>query len=129
MSSLHEVIFAKNQFSSMSISTHPEFNLPAPGVTDPQYPSYLDATNIVNAIVAGTDSDPTNGALYYANLAESTSGWFFRNIVEDTANHPLPATIGHRVFLPVNRGSTHDESQRTLRKCEAIALCFVVGRS
>jgi len=97
-STLHDVIYAKNQFSSMSISTDPEYNLPAPDVTDPQYPSYLDATNIVNAIVAGTVADPTNGALYYANLKESTSGWFFRNIVEDPAKHPLLATIGHQVF-------------------------------
>jgi len=97
-SGLHEVIYAKNQFSSMSISTDPEFNLPAPGPTDPEYPSYLDATNIVNAIVAGADNDPTNGALYYANLKESTSGWFFRHIAEDSANHPLRATIGHQAF-------------------------------
>jgi spore germination cell wall hydrolase CwlJ-like protein len=97
-SSLHDVIYGKNQFSSMSISTDPEFNLPAPGAADPQYPSYLAATNIVNAIVAGTDSDPTNGALYYANLAESTSGWFFRHVAGDPVNHPLRATVGHQVF-------------------------------
>ena len=83
----------------MSISTDPEYNLAAPSVTDPQYPSYLDATNIVNAIAAWTDSDLTNGALYYANLKESTSGWFFRHIVNDPANHPLRATLGHQVFL------------------------------
>ena len=95
---LHDVIYGKNQFSSMSISTDPEYNLVAPGVTDPQYPSYSDATNIVNAIVAGTDSDPTNGALYYANLKESTSGWFFNHIVNDPDNHPLRATVGQQRF-------------------------------
>jgi hypothetical protein len=52
----------------MSISTDPECHLAVPGVSDHEYASFLDATNIVNAIVAGTDSDPTNGALYYANL-------------------------------------------------------------
>jgi spore germination cell wall hydrolase CwlJ-like protein len=52
----------------------------------------------VNAIVAGTNRDPTNGALYYANLEQSTSGWFFRHIVEDPLNHPVCATIGHQVF-------------------------------
>ncbi len=97
-SSLHDVIYGKNQFSSMSISTDPEYNLAAPSVTDRQYPSYLAATDIVNAIVAGTHSDPTNGALYYANLTESTSGWFFRHIVDDPVNHPLRATVGHQVF-------------------------------
>jgi len=50
-STLHEVIYGKNQFSSMSISTDPEYNLAPPSVTDHQYPSYLAATNIVNAIV------------------------------------------------------------------------------
>jgi N-acetylmuramoyl-L-alanine amidase len=95
---LHEVIYGKNQFSSMSISTDPEYNLGAPQVTDREYPSYQAATNIVNAIAAGTDSDPTNGALYYANLAESTSGWFFRHVVNDPVNHPLRATVGHQVF-------------------------------
>ena len=97
-STLHEVIYGKNQFSSMSISTDPEYNLGAPQVTDPEYPSYQAATNIVNTIAAGTDSDPTNGALYYANLAESTSGWFFRHVVNDPVNHPLRATVGHQVF-------------------------------
>ena len=95
---LHDVIYGKNQFSSMSISTDPQYNLPTPSVTDPEYPSYLDAANIVNAIVAGTNRDPTNGALYYANLEQSTSGWFFRHIVEDPLNHPVRATIGHQVF-------------------------------
>ena len=97
-STLHEVSYGKNQFSSMSISTDPEYNLAAPSVTDRDYASYLAATNIVNAVAAGTDSDPTNGALYYANLKESTSGWFFRHIVNDPVNHPLRATVGHQVL-------------------------------
>ena len=97
-SPLHDVIYGKNQFSSMSISTDPEYNLSAPTVPGPEYTSYLAATNIINAIVAGTESDPTNGALYYANLKESTSGWFFRNIVNDPLHHPLRANIGHQVF-------------------------------
>jgi spore germination cell wall hydrolase CwlJ-like protein len=97
-SSLHDVIYGKNQFSSMSISTDPEYNLSAPVVAGPEYASYLTATDIINAVVAGTDSDPTHGALYYANLKESTSGWFFRHIVNDPLNHPLRANIGHQVF-------------------------------
>jgi spore germination cell wall hydrolase CwlJ-like protein len=95
---LHDVIYGKNQFSSMSISTDPEYNLAAPDPTDPQYPSYRTATNIVNGIAAGTESDPTAGALYYANLAECTSGWFFHHIVSDPTNHPLRATLGHQAF-------------------------------
>jgi spore germination cell wall hydrolase CwlJ-like protein len=92
---LPNVIHGKNQFSSMSTRTDPECHLAVPGVSDHEYASFLDATNIVNAIVAGTDSDPTNGALYYANLKKSTSGWLFRRIVNDPVNHPLRATLGH----------------------------------
>jgi hypothetical protein len=67
-------------------------------VTDLEYPSFMEATDIVNSIVAGTDNDPTNGAHCYANLTESTSRWFFCHIVNDPLNHPLLATIGHQVF-------------------------------
>jgi spore germination cell wall hydrolase CwlJ-like protein len=61
----------------------------------------------VNAIVAGTKSDPTNGSLYYANLKKSTSGWFFRHIVNDPKNHPLRATVEHPNPTP-ERGWTID---------------------
>ena len=105
----------------MSISTDPEYNLAAPSVTDPQYPSYLDATNIVNAIAAGTDSDLTNGALYYANLKESTSGWFFRHIVNDPANHPLRATLGHQVCSTPKWLCTSENHSNSL-------LCFGIGK-
>jgi len=69
-----------------------------PGADHPEYASYVEAAKIVNAIVAGTSTDPTNGALYYANLKESTSGWFFRNIANDPENHPVRVTVGHQVF-------------------------------
>lgn len=95
---LHDVIYGKNQFSSMSICTDPEYNLAAPTAFDREYPSYAAAMSIVNAIAAGTASDPTNGALYYANLQECTSGWFFNHIVNDPLNHPLRATVGHQAF-------------------------------
>jgi spore germination cell wall hydrolase CwlJ-like protein len=95
---LHDVICGKNQFSSMSISTDPEYNLAPLDPNDPEYGSYLEASNIVSGIVSGTLSDPTGGALYYANLRESTSGWFFQHIVNDPENHPLRATIGQQAF-------------------------------
>jgi len=63
---LHEVIYGKNQFSSMSICTDPEYNLGAPSVTDREYASYTVVTSIVKAVAERTDSDPTNGALYCA---------------------------------------------------------------
>jgi hypothetical protein len=51
---LHEVIYGKNQFSSMSISTDPEYKLAAPSVTDREYASDVTAKDIVNAVAAGT---------------------------------------------------------------------------
>ena len=79
----------------MSICTDPEYNLGAPSVTDREY---AFSTNIVKAVAERTDSDPTNGALYCANLKESTSGWFVRHIVNDPVNHPKRAPVGHQVF-------------------------------
>jgi len=70
---LHEVIYGKNQFSSMSMCTDPEYNLGAPSVTDREYASYVAATNIVKAVAERTDSDPTNGALYCAK----PDSWYF----------------------------------------------------
>jgi len=95
---LHEVIYGKNQFSSMSICTDSDCNLGAPSVTDCEYASYVPATTFVKGVAERTDSDPTNGALYCANLKESTSGWFVRHIVNDPVNHPKRATVGHQVF-------------------------------
>jgi hypothetical protein len=95
---LHEVIYGKTQFSSMSICTDREYNLGAPSVTDREYASYVAATNIVKAVAERTDSHPTNGALYCANLKESTSGWFVRHIVNDPVNHPKRATVEHQVL-------------------------------
>lgn len=47
---LHEVIYGKNQFSSMSICADREYNLGAPSLTDREYASYVAATNIVKAV-------------------------------------------------------------------------------
>jgi|SRR6516164_1427240 hypothetical protein len=51
---LHQVIYGKNQFSSMSISTDPEYKRAAPSVTDREHASYVAAKDIVNAVAAGT---------------------------------------------------------------------------
>jgi spore germination cell wall hydrolase CwlJ-like protein len=95
---LHEVIYRKNQFSSMSICTDFEYNLGAPSVTDRVYASYVAATKIVKAVAERTDSDPTNGVPYYADLKESRGGWFVRRRCERSVNHPKRATVGHQVF-------------------------------
>lgn len=97
-SPLHNVIYQRNQFSSMSISTDPEYNLqPQPG--DAQYAYCLE---MCPEVLTGESPDNTNGALYYANLSEVTSGWF-RDVIagsdgKGTVDHPLVATVGKQSF-------------------------------
>lgn len=91
---VHEAVYAKNQFTSMSVPSDPEFNL-EPKPDDPQY---RFCTSICKPILDEQMSDVTNGALYYCNPKEATSGWFAEHIVADTKNHPQVATIGHQLF-------------------------------
>ena len=92
---LHDVIYGKNQFSSMSIPSDPEFNLqPAPGDQ-----LFSGCMALALGILQGEDTDCTNGALWYGNLKTATSGWFFRTIVNDPTNHPVLATIGKQTFF------------------------------
>lgn len=95
---VHAAVYAKNQFTSMSVPSDPEFSL-MPHPNDPQY-AYADT--LCSTLLANVDdsatTDPTHGALYYANLAECTSGWFAEHVVADTVNHPLLATIGKQNF-------------------------------
>jgi len=93
-SSIHAVIFGKNQFTSMSVPTDPEFNLEPESGDE----AYADAVSIARAVLNGTDEDLTNGAHFYCNLKTATSGWFAKNIVADTANHPLLAAVGTQEF-------------------------------
>ena len=89
---LHDVIFQKNAFSSMTVPTDKEFNLqPTPG--DPQF-----AFCMLTARMAQTDPDPTLGAKYYANLAHVTSGWFMNHILNNPTEHPQTAVIGKQTF-------------------------------
>lgn len=91
---LHDVIYGKNQFTSMSVPTDSQFNLsPPPG--DSLFTMLL---TIANQVLSGDFQDNTNGAHYYANLKTATSGWFFNHIVKDTVNHPQTAIIGHHTF-------------------------------
>ena len=92
---LHDVIYGKNQFTSMSVSSDSEFNLvPKFGDT-----TYAACENLAQLILSGNDTDLTGGAHYYANLKNTTSGWFFNHIVNDKVNHPTTAVIGHHTFF------------------------------
>ena len=90
---VHDVIMGRNQFTSMSVPSDPEFSIhPPPG--DAIYAACLaDAPNIL----AGTNDDPTHGALWYANEATATSGWYFDNII-NSGNHPVTLKYGRHTF-------------------------------
>ena len=79
----------------MSVPSDPEFNL-EPLENDNLF---LFAINMSGQILSGKAVDITNGAHYYANLVNTTSGWFFRVIVSDTVNHKITAKIGHHTFF------------------------------
>lgn len=93
--SVHAAVYAKNQFTSMSVPSDPQFNL-SPCVGDSEY-SFCLAT--VFDVLSGEDVDPTNGALYYANLPEVTSGWFVDNILNQPIQHPQLAVIRELTFF------------------------------
>lgn len=95
---LHDVIYGKNQFTSMSVVSDHEFNLvPPPG--DSQF-AYCES--VCPSILNGSDVDPTFGAHYYENAAAATSGWFARVIAGPdgygTEGHSQTAHIGRQTF-------------------------------
>lgn len=92
---LHEVIYGKNQFTSMSVPSDPEFNLEPPRDAD----SWLTAQQFADQVFKNDDQDNTFGAHYYANMHNVTSGWFFEHIVKQSHDHPILAQIGKHTFF------------------------------
>lgn len=87
------VITSANQFSSMTIRGDSQTVLWPPLVTD--WPnSHFD---IAERVYRGQDLDNTAGALFYANEANITSGWYKTNII-DSGKHPVLITIGKQTF-------------------------------
>jgi spore germination cell wall hydrolase CwlJ-like protein len=93
--SVHEAVYAKNQFTSMSVPSDPEFNLQIPTFDA----NYEFCQRMAPQILSDQDKDETGNALYYANLHEVTSGWFIDAIVNDPAQHPQTAVIGRQTFF------------------------------
>ena len=91
---LHDVIMGKNQFTSMSVPTDPQYNL-MPGPGDPEY-TYI--RSIALDIALRVALDITFGAHYYADLKFVTSGWFKTVIENDPLNHPHTVKIGRHDF-------------------------------
>lgn len=60
---------------------------------------WITAEQLAHQIYSGQDDDPTQGALYYANLQTiDTGGWFEKNILADPAKFPPTVVIGHHSF-------------------------------
>jgi spore germination cell wall hydrolase CwlJ-like protein len=93
---LHDCIYGKDQFASMSVPSDHEFNL------KPRSNDTLFAACLVGAesILAGEGDDITKGAVFYANLANiDKGGWFARVILGHPQNYPVTATIGRHTFF------------------------------
>jgi N-acetylmuramoyl-L-alanine amidase len=98
---LHDVIYGKNQFTSMSVPSDPEFDL-KPADDDPLYEAAMRMARQILAPEATDEalSDATNGGHYYANLHEiQKDEWFYRQIVLKSALHPITAQILHHTFF------------------------------
>jgi len=93
--SLHDVVYARNQFTSMSVPSDPEYNL-QPQDGDPQYAFCL---GLCQQEAAGNNTgDITQGAHYYCNEATEKSGWFKDNVI-DSPSHPRTVKIGRQDFF------------------------------
>lgn len=106
---LHDVIYGKNQFTSMSVPSDPEFNLePKPGdmweaakgLAENIFGSLELVDNEAGSLVSQRrEQDPTAGAHYYANLHNiDKGGWFERNIMK-SPDHPITTQILHHTFF------------------------------
>jgi len=102
---LHDIIYGKNQFSSMSVPSDPEFSLDPHDITKvskEDYILYMAALDLAQIVLNTDDADPTGNAHYYANLKTANSGWFARNISgpdgNGTPEHPKTVQILHHTF-------------------------------
>lgn len=94
---IHEVVYQKNAFSSMSIPSDREYYLDPKQATGADAIAWTFCQDVVQSVLDGTDHDLTNGARYYADLKNATSGWFLNHIVQST-DHPMVAKIGSQTF-------------------------------
>lgn len=80
-----------NQFSSMTIAGDSQTAL------WPSEPEVINFYALLSKVYDGLDPDNTNGAHFYANEENVTSGWYRANIMNDQT-HPVVARIGKQVF-------------------------------
>lgn len=91
---VNDVVYQPNAFS-WTRPTDPEHGKqPQPG--DAIYAAALIAARSVY----DGDSDPTYGALYYANLKQiDPAGWFARNILGHPDTHPVTVRINKLTYF------------------------------
>lgn len=88
---IYNVVYQKNAFS-WTRPDDPQYGL------EPSGPIY-DALLLAAPLVIAGDSDPTYGALYYANEKHIISnGWYKRNIIDKPIEHPITVVIGAHTF-------------------------------
>jgi spore germination cell wall hydrolase CwlJ-like protein len=95
---VHDVVYGKNQFTSMSVPSDPEFNLDPARTEGQDKLAYQYCLSLVDKVLSGADPDISNGARYYSNINDVTSGWFWREVIHDPVAHPFRAKIGRQVF-------------------------------
>ena len=99
---LHDVIYSKNAFSSMSIPSDAEFNLEPLESNKQDWVMWLAALELAVTVLNTDDADPTGGAHYYDNPKTADSGWFSRVIAGADGNgtpaHPMTIKILHHTF-------------------------------
>lgn len=95
---LHDVIYQKNAFSSMSVPSDPEFNL----IDPPGDPQMAYSKTICRFVLAREDADPTYGAHFYDNPKTANSPWFTKHIAgpdgNGTEGHTFTEQIGSQKF-------------------------------
>lgn len=99
---LHDVIYGKNQFTSMSVPSDPEFNLEPLETNHQDWLMWLESLRLADVVFNTDDADPTGGAHYYENPKTAGSDWFTRIIAgpdgNGTPEHPKTVQILHHVF-------------------------------
>lgn len=95
---LHDVIYGRNQFTSMSVPSDPEFNLDPTKTTGLDLVTWNASAALAETVLNTDDDDPIKGACYYENTKTGHSPWFDRNIKGDPVDHPMTAQIMHHTF-------------------------------
>lgn len=94
---LAEIVTRKNYLSSMGHAGDSQLVV-YPSENDPVFQKILP---LAESLYEGIDSDNTDGAMFYANVANvpaGTNNWFWTNIIQRPDIHPVTVVIGNHTF-------------------------------